>query len=1020
MKISRKIKSFSLISSLVGFGIVSSTSFAVDQHKVDANAKLVNDKLSQQAQEIKGDAIQLKDIGSSKSLFNSVIRDKNNNFITNDKTSIIKLDSFGNPLYGLKLDDQEFAGYEVRQIVEDYRTSDSVDARAYYVLLVNENVNIHVKRIGNDAENRNTKRRGSKNDNTKFAIGNVDNPAHVIRVVDNNEKFVFNKTDSSGEVNDFILDAPILPKNLNSLWYNLYLQREISNDDFSRALYPSPIGRVDTNEFDFGKGATTSKSGNGSKDDGDTNVPKLIKTAFQMDENVSVPLYDNSEEENKENKSIQFTGSSSTQFNYEVKFDGQFKKDTANLISRLYLNSVNSLTFIGNSIYIFGSNQYPSLWYYAFPVKRSALEELNKVKAEDLEASTTDAGTTKGNGELTSYRSFSIEQESAASNKVDANNWANSEVVEARIYADYKLGINGEYQTANAFINGTIGGVSFNSTGSRTILRKVYQNGNFTGQREAYLYTFGYQTWQKTRWTTSGFNLDGEYKVIYTTPYEPVEASWSVDPKNSKPNNNLGFHFLGGYLNETLAQERAQMPYIKDGSTNNDDRKIFETAYDDQTFTFDQTMLGKDGIRNNLDVGFKATSFVNLNSPATNSNLESIAAMIYFRGQIAIIQLKDKDTFYNAHSIITTSPVDSAATIKNITNISPGDNIWYFLYKNDQNKTSLYTLTLPKGGTTFSNRFDKTNELSGSSLSGSFGPTNLTDVDNVTAILPLLSSAFYSVDSKGAVQLWSNSEKNPNQFVPNQAFNKDLNQLSFQQDANEPTTYKSDFWGTIEFKGIDYLQNNGYFQKTAKEYENNQNFLDNLIKFTPAYTGQKYRVLPVSDEVTNSLLRVKVQIQYLDGKYYDAIDAKSNRADKTLVHGWDGFASLPNWVIPAVIGGILGLVAILIILGLSIGIPMRAQRKLQDKGFKTTFKKVDTLTSAVGSVYKKIITQTANVKKKPAALGASKSPAAKPASPSAKPAAPGSKPAAPKPSAPKPSAPGSKPGPKPATSKPTA
>lgn len=113
----------------------------------------------------------------------------------------------------------------------------------------------------------------------------------------------------------------------------------------------------------------------------------------------------------------------------------------------------------------------------------------------------------------------------------------------------------------------------------------------------------------------------------------------------------------------------------------------------------------------------------------------------------------------------------------------------------------------------------------------------------------------------------------------------------------------------------------------------------------------------------------------------------------------------------------------MIILGLAIGIPLRAQRKLQDKGFKTTFKKVDTLTAAVGSVYKKIITQTANVKKKPAALGAGKSGDKKPAA--AKPGAP-AKPSAPKasspakPTAPKSGAPTKPTAPKPAAPKPTA
>lgn len=49
---------------------------------------------------------------------------------------------------------------------------------------------------------------------------------------------------------------------------------------------------------------------------------------------------------------------------------------------------------------------------------------------------------------------------------------------------------------------------------------------------------------------------------------------------------------------------------------------------------------------------------------------------------------------------------------------------------------------------------------------------------------------------------------------------------------------------------------------------------------------------------------------------------------------------------------------------------MYKARKIQDKGFVSTFKKVDTLTSAVGSVYKKIVLETSAVRKKPQLLKA--------------------------------------------------
>ena len=82
-------------------------------------------------------------------------------------------------------------------------------------------------------------------------------------------------------------------------------------------------------------------------------------------------------------------------------------------------------------------------------------------------------------------------------------------------------------------------------------------------------------------------------------------------------------------------------------------------------------------------------------------------------------------------------------------------------------------------------------------------------------------------------------------------------------------------------------------------------------------------------------------------------------------------------------------------------------RKLQEKGFTSTFNKVDNLTAAVGSVYKKIVAQTGNVKKQPQMLKAAKpaTPGAKPATPGAAPKAPGT-PAATKPVGAAPKAPG--------------
>lgn len=125
-------------------------------------------------------------------------------------------------------------------------------------MLVNDDAIVHLKRI-----NTNQNRIGNLNNNSKFVIGGVDNPAHVIRFTDDGTKFNFTKQTQGEIVNDFILDAPILPKDLHPDWYNLYIQRKILPNDVNTAVVPWPVGRVSgTNAtdgtFDFGNGVASS------------------------------------------------------------------------------------------------------------------------------------------------------------------------------------------------------------------------------------------------------------------------------------------------------------------------------------------------------------------------------------------------------------------------------------------------------------------------------------------------------------------------------------------------------------------------------------------------------------------------------------------------------------------------------------------------------------------------------------------------------------------------------------------
>lgn len=77
----------------------------------------------------------------------------------------------------------------------------------------------------------------------------------------------------------------------------------------------------------------------------------------------------------------------------------------------------------------------------------------------------------------------------------------------------------------------------------------------------------------------------------------------------------------------------------------------------------------------------------------------------------------------------------------------------------------------------------------------------------------------------------------------------------------------------------------------ARNFVTNQSFLNSLVDFTPANAGTNYRVVVDPDgNLTNQNLPLKVQIQYLDGKYYDA-KLKNNNL---VTFSYNNFAALPS------------------------------------------------------------------------------------------------------------------------------
>lgn len=192
-------------------------------------------------------------------------------------------------------------------------------------------------------------------------------------------------------------------------------------------------------------------------------------------------------------------------------------------------------------------------------------------------------------------------------------------------------------------------------------------------------------------------------------------------------------------------------------------------------------------------------------------------------------------------------------------------------------------------------------------------------------------------------------------------------------------------------------------------------YINSIYRYTPPQNNPDIRLrLLVIDRsrATNDFIKLLPQV-LVDGEYVPVPQANSVFVSD---QEFTGFDALPGYVLPVAISIPIIVIALALALGLGIGIPMSQNRKMLKQGFAISNKKVDILTTAVGSVFKQIINRTsvANIKKTPQMLQANKkneaSSPSKPSAPAAKkpagpikPSAPGAKPTAPaKPKAPAP------------------
>ncbi|WP_027124102.1 hypothetical protein [Mycoplasmoides pirum] len=107
---------------------------------------------------------------------------------------------------------------------------------------------------------------------------------------------------------------------------------------------------------------------------------------------------------------------------------------------------------------------------------------------------------------------------------------------------------------------------------------------------------------------------------------------------------------------------------------------------------------------------------------------------------------------------------------------------------------------------------------------------------------------------------------------------------------------------------------------------------------------------------------------------YDIMPQTKSTLINNINHSlFTGFSALADWVLPITITIPIVLIALTIGLGCGVGIPLAKHKKSIEIGFELQNQKVNTLTKAVGGVFKKIIdnTNATNMKAKPQMLKAS-------------------------------------------------
>lgn len=203
--------------------------------------------------------------------------------------------------------------------------------------------------------------------------------------------------------------------------------------------------------------------------------------------------------------------------------------------------------------------------------------------------------------------------------------------------------------------------------------------------------------------------------------------------------------------------------------------------------------------------------------------------------------------------------------------------------------------------------------------------------------------------------------------------------------------FRSNLPESIKTKSLAELIEEKNENGTSIEVVRSQYF-DGLFDYTfkNQVKPEDRRILVTNKNISNQSATFSAQLLNPINRSWQTIPDKNGSVlkNQNVAYSNGSFGNQPEYLLAVAIAVPLFVVAVILGLGIGIGIPMQKNKKALQQGFDISHRKVDTLTTAVGSVFKQIInrTQIGNIKKTPQLL--KKAPDKKPSPPVKPPVSP--------------------------------